>query len=60
MIYYRVSKEFPEEYSFMPKSWILPSDYSQLVNYSKDLKSKKKSKTFIIKPSNGAQGHGYV
>ncbi|CAG2193523.1 TTLL7 [Mytilus edulis] len=54
----KVSKEFPEEYSFMPKSWILPSDYSQLVNYSKDLKSKKKSKTFIIKPSNGAQGHG--
>lgn len=60
MIYYRVSKEFPEEYGFIPKSWILPSDYSQLVNYSKDLKSKKKSKTFIIKPSNGAQGHGYV
>ncbi|CAC5423813.1 TTLL7 [Mytilus coruscus] len=54
----KVSKEFPEEYSFIPKSWILPSDYSQLVNYSKDLKSKKKSKTFIIKPSNGAQGHG--
>ncbi|XP_063414069.1 tubulin polyglutamylase TTLL7-like isoform X2 [Mytilus trossulus] len=54
----KVSKEFPEEYGFIPKSWILPSDYSQLVNYSKDLKSKKKSKTFIIKPSNGAQGHG--
>lgn len=55
---FKVQKEHPEEYSFVPKTWILPSDYSQLVNYSKDLKSRKKSKTFIVKPSNGAQGHG--
>ena len=57
-LYFRVGKEFPEEYSFVPKTWILPSDYSQLINYGKDLKSRKKTKTFIVKPANGAQGHG--
>lgn len=56
----KVQKEHPEEYGFVPKTWILPSDYSQLINYAKDLKSRKKSKTFIVKPSNGAQGNGIL
>ena len=49
----------PDEYNFLPRTWILPADYSILQNYAKEMKMKKKSKTFIAKPSNGAQGHGY-
>ena len=60
MMFSRVQKHHPEEFGFVPKTWILPADHSLLQNYAKDLKSKKKYKTFIVKPSNGAQGHGYV
>lgn len=54
----KMSKALPEEYNFVPRTWILPADYNILQNYMKDLKAHKKSKTFIVKPSNGAQGHG--
>ena len=54
----RMQKSMPDEFNFMPKTWILPADYSLLQNHAKELKMKKKSKTFIAKPSNGAQGHG--
>ncbi|XP_060069094.1 tubulin polyglutamylase TTLL7-like [Ylistrum balloti] len=54
----KVQKQLPEDFSFAPKTWILPADHSLLLNYAKDLRAKKKTKTFIIKPSNGAQGHG--
>ena len=56
----RMKKHFPEDYRFFPNTWILPADYALLQNYAKDMKSKKKSKTFIFKPANGAQGHGSV
>ncbi|XP_071117315.1 tubulin polyglutamylase TTLL7-like isoform X1 [Haliotis cracherodii] len=54
----KIQKSFPEDYNFVPRTWILPTDYSTLQNYAKELKAKKKLKTFIVKPSNGAQGHG--
>ncbi|XP_045158569.1 tubulin polyglutamylase TTLL7-like [Mercenaria mercenaria] len=54
----KMAKAVPEEYNFVPRTWILPSDYNIIQNYMKDLKAHKKSKTFIVKPSNGAQGHG--
>lgn len=53
-----MQKAMPEEYNFMPRTWILPADYSMLQNHAKEMKMKKKPKTFIVKPSNGAQGHG--
>ncbi|XP_062597635.1 tubulin polyglutamylase TTLL7-like, partial [Saccostrea cucullata] len=54
----KIQRHHADEFNFVPKSWILPADFSMLQNYAKDLKAKKKYKTFIVKPSNGAQGHG--
>ncbi|XP_052777435.1 tubulin polyglutamylase TTLL7-like isoform X2 [Mya arenaria] len=54
----KMAKAVPEEYNFVPRTWILPSDFNIVQNYMKDLRAHKKSKTFIVKPSNGAQGHG--
>ncbi|KAK6178634.1 hypothetical protein SNE40_011164 [Patella caerulea] len=54
----RLQKAFPDDYNFIPKTWILPTDHSLLLGYARDLKAKKKQRTFIAKPSNGAQGHG--
>lgn len=53
-----MQKAMPDVYNFIPKTWILPADHSLLQNYAKDMKQKKKNVTFIVKPSNGAQGHG--
>lgn len=56
--YLKMQKVLPEEYNFMPRTWILPADYTLLINHAKEMRMKKKGKTFIVKPSNGAQGHG--
>ncbi|XP_073500090.1 tubulin polyglutamylase TTLL7 isoform X5 [Phyllobates terribilis] len=48
----------PHEYGFIPCTWIFPAEYTQYQNYVKELKKKRKQKTFIIKPANGAMGHG--
>ncbi|XP_046892762.1 tubulin polyglutamylase TTLL7 isoform X1 [Hypomesus transpacificus] len=48
----------PQEYSFVPKTWIFPAEYTQFQNYVKELRRKRKQKTFIVKPANGAMGHG--
>ncbi|XP_077134067.1 tubulin polyglutamylase TTLL7 isoform X4 [Ranitomeya variabilis] len=46
------------DYGFIPRTWIFPAEYTQYQNYVKELKKKRKQKTFIIKPANGAMGHG--
>ncbi|XP_029684453.1 tubulin polyglutamylase TTLL7 isoform X1 [Takifugu rubripes] len=48
----------PQEYSFIPKTWIFPAEYTQFQNYVTELRRKRKQKTFIVKPANGAMGHG--
>ncbi|XP_071606632.1 tubulin polyglutamylase TTLL7 isoform X3 [Heliangelus exortis] len=48
----------PQEYSFIPRTWIFPAEYTQFQNYVKELKKKRRQKTFIVKPANGAMGHG--
>lgn len=53
-----MAKAHPEEFGFVPKSWILPQEYLALQNYAKDLKKKKKQKIFIAKPSHGSMGNG--
>lgn len=57
-VFLRIQRHHAEEFNFVPKTWILPADHSLLQNYAKDLKAKKKYRTFIVKPANGAQGHG--
>ncbi|KAE8609430.1 hypothetical protein XENTR_v10011809 [Xenopus tropicalis] len=48
----------PHEYNFIPRTWIFPAEYTQFQTYIKELKKKRRQKTFIIKPANGAMGHG--
>ncbi|EFC41096.1 hypothetical protein NAEGRDRAFT_80835 [Naegleria gruberi] len=51
----RLKKSFPDEFSFLPSSWVLPQEYCKF-------KSSKKiiGKTYIIKPTAGCQGKGIV
>ncbi|XP_048484691.1 tubulin polyglutamylase TTLL13 isoform X2 [Plutella xylostella] len=50
----RMQKIYPKEYNFFPKTWCLPADFGEALNYSKI----RKNKTFIIKPECGSQGRG--
>lgn len=50
----KMLKLFPEEYNIFPKTWSLPSNYAEALNYS----LKHKNKTYIIKPAAAAQGRG--
>ncbi|CAG4965597.1 unnamed protein product [Parnassius apollo] len=50
----RMQKIYPKEYNFFPKTWCLPADFGEALNYSKT----HKNKTFIIKPECGSQGRG--
>uniref|UniRef100_A0A0P6J561 Tubulin polyglutamylase TTLL7 n=1 Tax=Heterocephalus glaber TaxID=10181 RepID=A0A0P6J561_HETGA len=54
----KMIKSRPLDYTFVPRTWIFPSEYTQFQNYVKELKKKRKQKTFIVKPANGAMGHG--
>ncbi|XP_077981014.1 tubulin polyglutamylase TTLL7-like [Glandiceps talaboti] len=54
----KIGKSHPEEYNFSPRTWIFPSEYNSFQCYVRDLKKKKKHKTFICKPANGAMGNG--
>ena len=47
-----------EEYNILPMTWTLPSEYNALIQFMKELKKRRKTKTFIIKPPNGAMGNG--
>ncbi|KAK1163930.1 tubulin polyglutamylase TTLL7-like isoform X1 [Acipenser oxyrinchus oxyrinchus] len=54
----KIIKSQSQEYGFIPKTWIFPAEFTQFQNYVKELRKKHKQKTFIVKPSNGAMGHG--
>nr|XP_044994429.1 tubulin polyglutamylase TTLL7 isoform X1 [Jaculus jaculus]XP_044994430.1 tubulin polyglutamylase TTLL7 isoform X1 [Jaculus jaculus] len=54
----KMIKSRPLDYTFIPRTWIFPAEYTQFQNYLKELKKKRKQKTFIVKPANGAMGHG--
>ncbi|CAK4666438.1 hypothetical protein LEN26_015124 [Aphanomyces euteiches] len=52
----RMSKLFPQEYDFCPKTWILPFDYTDFAQqFNSDGTS---SRTFILKPDHSCQGRG--
>ncbi|XP_068695684.1 tubulin polyglutamylase TTLL11-like [Montipora foliosa] len=51
----RLQLLFPHEFTFYPKTWILPEEYGELLAYAS---KKKKSQTFILKPDGGSQGEG--
>jgi tubulin polyglutamylase TTLL6/13 len=51
----KMRKQFPEEYSFFPLTWHLPSEFSDLSLYFENQPS---SKTYIAKPEALSQGKG--
>ena len=48
----RMSKMFPTDFNFHPKTWVLPGDWIDFKN------SFSKAKTFILKPEGLSQGKG--
>ncbi len=50
----RMRREFPEEYSFFPPTWLLPFEWKEF----KAQFTEKKCKTFIVKPEALSQGKG--
>ncbi|KAJ3322091.1 Tubulin polyglutamylase ttll6 [Boothiomyces sp. JEL0866] len=50
----KLSRLFPKDYNFFPKSWILPHDFMDFKHSFKP----KKGQCFISKPDHGCQGKG--
>ncbi|OHS96633.1 hypothetical protein TRFO_37153 [Tritrichomonas foetus] len=53
----RLQKLLPEYYNFHPRSFIIPSQLSDLKNFMSTI-PRKSDRTFIIKPDKGSQGKG--
>ena len=53
--YEKMQSRLPEIYTFHPKSFLLPGQFSALKQY---MLSQEKTTTFIVKPDRGAQGRG--
>jgi len=51
----KMKAQFPISYSFFPLTWILPSQYLELMEYADSCSSKK---LYIIKPEASSQGRG--
>lgn len=50
----RMQRYFEREYEFFPKTWILPYESTDFKNQF----TRKKAKTFIVKPVAACQGRG--
>lgn len=50
----RMSRIYPKDYNFFPKTWCLPADLGDALTYCR----LRKNKTFILKPDAGSQGRG--
>ena len=53
--YEKMQARLPELYTFHPKSFLLPGQFSALKQY---MLAQEKATTFIVKPDRGAQGRG--
>ncbi|KAF6199972.1 hypothetical protein GE061_006270 [Apolygus lucorum] len=47
-------KQFPKDYNFFPRTWCLPEDYVDMLEFSKS----NPGKTYILKPCRGSEGRG--
>ena len=54
----KFQKFFPREYSFYPKTWVLPSELSDFRNQFDNAGNSIGKKVFILKPDTGCQGKG--
>ncbi|CAM9817284.1 unnamed protein product, partial [Hapterophycus canaliculatus] len=52
----RMRRKFPHEYSFYPRTWVLPVEWGAFKTEFDA--SGKTTRTFIIKPDSGCQGRG--
>ena len=52
----RMRRSFPQEYSFYPRTWVLPAEWGGFKGEFDG--SGKSTRTFIIKPDSGCQGRG--
>jgi len=50
----RMGVKLPQHFAFMPQTWLLPTEASELKLHSK----KQELKWLIVKPDNGSQGKG--
>lgn len=50
----KMKKQFPKEYNFFPKTWLLPGD---LPDFKSSIKPRG-TKVYILKPDAAAQGRG--
>ena len=55
-----MSRVHKEEYHFVPRTWVLPGEYNTLCYHIRELKQRRRHKTFIIKPHTGAMGNGWA
>lgn len=51
----KMQKEFPKEYKFFPKTYLLPSEYGEFKN---SFATKNNKPVYIVKPEAGCQGRG--
>ena len=54
----RMQRINQSDYCFFPTTWVLPADHGSLASHMCGLRKKKRRKTFIVKPHNGAMGNG--
>lgn len=54
----KMQAAFPELYTFIPKTFILPGDNAIFRSYHQEARRKGLDKTFIVKPEASCQGRG--
>jgi len=54
----KMQKEFPREYSFYPKTWVLPNEMAEFRLQFDESGCAIDNNVFIVKPDGGAQGRG--
>lgn len=54
----KMQEQFPQDYTFFPRTWMLPYDLHKLRNYTAEMRRKNITKTFIVKPEASSQGRG--
>ena len=55
----KMQKLFPDEFDFTPRTWNMPQESNAFLSQAKEsAKKKKRTRTYIAKPSNGAMGNG--
>mmetsp|Transcript_18139 Transcript_18139/g.47860 ORF Transcript_18139/g.47860 Transcript_18139/m.47860 type:complete len:361 (-) Transcript_18139:51-1133(-) len=54
----KMRKNFPKEYAFYPRTWVLPADFQDFRTQFDSNGKSYKNNIFIVKPDAGCQGRG--